>query len=86
MTRSVVSAFGIIAVLAIFLPVAVQSLIWIFVLGVSSAAAGVFGLKSIESLLKCAASTVSVLLVSLVFIILLFIVNLGIVLMIRGGG
>lgn len=85
-TRSVVSAFGIIAVLAIFLPVAVQSLIWIFVLGVSSAAAGVFGLKSIESLLKCAASTVSVLLVILVFIILLFIVNLGIVLMIRGGG
>lgn len=85
-TKSVVGAFGIIAVGAIFLPVILQCVLWVFSLSMSSSIARVFGLKSIESLLKSTSSVLSVLCVILVFIILLFVVNLGVVLMIKGSG
>ena len=73
------------ATVIIFLPVIFQSLCWMLVLSACGIFAEMWELKSINSLLKSVSSAISMLTIILVFILILFTVNLGVVLAVRSG-
>lgn len=75
LTKSVVGSFGIIAVISIFMPVFIQSVLWLACFEISSFLASVFGLTSIEKIFKNVTSAVSVLLIMLLFTELMFVIN-----------
>lgn len=86
LTKNTVGAFGLIAVLLIYLPVLAEVLIWIVCIQVCSAGASLFGLNGIQGLLKSVYYTLSLLMSIMLFCAVLLTVSTGIMVMMGGGG
>ena len=84
LTKSVVGGFGIIALIAIFLPAFCESILWLGVLSASSCAAEMFSLDSLSSVLKNMAGAVLVMLSILLLSAIMFIINFGIAVALKG--
>ncbi len=85
LAKSTVGIFGICAVALINLPSCVQLLFWIFALRFSSAVADLFEQRSIATLLKALASSLTLLNVVLLFVAVLFIISTALLLLIKVG-
>lgn len=86
LTKNTVAAFGLIAVVLIYLPVLAELVIWIICVQLCSAGAALFGLGGVGGLLKSVCYTLSLLLSIMLFCAVLLTVSTGIMTMIGGGG
>lgn len=86
LTKNTVGAFGLIAALLIYIPIAAELIIWVLCIQSCSAAAALFGLKTAGELLKAIGYTLSLLLSILLFCAVLLIISTGIMVVIGGGG
>ncbi len=84
LTKNVVGAAAILIVTAMFMPVCIQTLLWLAVFHCAGFTAGMMGQKVMENMFKTIASIITVLLVIIVFIILLFVVNTGMIMLVKG--
>lgn len=84
LTKSVVGGFGIIALIGIFLPVFCESFLWFGVLNISSWVAEVFALESLSKVLKNMSQAVLVMISILILSAIMFIINFGIALALKG--
>lgn len=82
--KSGVGAFGILAIIFIFLPILIQCVLWLIALSLSSGIGDIFELKEITSLLRSISKVISMLVAILLCCIALLIVSLEIVMMTGG--
>ena len=79
LSKTVIGGFGMAAIVAIFLPVIVQSVLWYLCLETAAFAAGFFSLNSALKVLKNLSAAVSVLAIIVIFCTLVFLLNFGLI-------
>ena len=86
LVKSTVGVFAIAVIAVINLPVIVECVLWIFSLNLLSAVSDVFSQDQLSRLFASASSALTLLTVSVLFEMLVFVLSLGLVLVIKGGG
>ena len=86
LVKSTVGVFAVAAVAVINLPVITQCVLWVFSLNLLSAFSDVFSQGQLSRLFSSASSALTLLTVSVLFEMLVFLLSLGLVLVIKGGG
>lgn len=85
MVKNTVAVFAVAAIGVINLPVIAECVCWIFALNLLSAFSDIFSLKKISSMLASVASSVTLLTVSLVMVVIVFVLSIGLIMLIKGG-
>ncbi len=86
LVKSTVGVFAVAAVAVINLPVIIQCVLWIFSLNLLSVFSDVFSQNQLSRMFTSASSALTLLAVSVFFEMLVFLLSLGLVLVIKGGG
>ena len=86
LVKSTVGVFAVAAVAVINLPVIIQCVLWVFTLNLLSAFSDAFSQGQLSRLFSSASSALTLLTVSVLFEMLVFLLSLGLVLVIKGGG
>ena len=84
LVKNTAAVFGVIAVTIINLPVVAECLCWIFGLNMLAILSDMFSQDKASSLLRSVSSVVTLLLVSLIFIVVVFVLSVGLVMVIKG--
>ncbi len=82
--KSGVGAFGILAIVFIFLPILIQCILWVFSLTVAAGIGDVFELKEVSGLLRASSKVLSMLIAILLCCAVMLIISLQIVVMTGG--
>ncbi|MBR2877061.1 MAG: hypothetical protein IKC01_07980 [Clostridia bacterium] len=83
--KNTVGVFGIITVAVIVLPIVSELLVWCFCLNFISTVAEIFGCFKIENLISVFKDVIILLIATIVFSALLFIISCGMMLIFKGG-
>lgn len=86
LTKNTVGAFGVVALILIYIPVSAELLLLISAVRLSGACSGLFGLSSMSGALNAVSYTLSLLWSVLLFCAVLFIVSTGVTAAIGGAG
>lgn len=86
LVKSTVAVFAVAAVAVINLPVIAQCVLWVFSLNLLSAVSDVFSQNQLSRLFSCASSALTLLAAAVFFEMLVFLLSLGLVMVIKGGG
>lgn len=82
--KSGVGAFGILAIVFIFLPILVQCVLWVMTLSITAGIGDIFDLKEVTALLRAVSKVISMLIAILMCCIVMLVVSLEIVMMTGG--
>ena len=83
-TKSAIGVFGLMSVIAIFIPVLSKLIIWLAGLELSALLAETFNLDSLKNGLKNVADVLTVFIVIQLFCMVIFLINFGVLLGLRG--
>ncbi len=86
LVKNTVGVFAIAVITVINLPVLIECVLWIFGFGVLAAVGDLFSQTKLSSLFRCISSAVVLLTVTLLFEVLVFVLSVGLILVIKGGG
>ncbi len=84
LVKNTVGAFSVAAVAVINLPVLVECILWIFSLNFLAAVGDVFSQESLSQLFRSVSSAMVLLTVSVLFVMLVFLLSVGIIYLIKG--
>lgn len=82
--KSGVGAFGVLAIVFIFLPILIQCVLWLITLSVTAGIGDVFGLGEVTGLLRSVSKVISMLVAILLCCVVMLVVSLEIVMMTGG--
>ena len=84
--KASVGAFGIIAAFCTFLPVLLETILWLLCLHLCAAVGGIFDNSAVESMMKSVCAAMEILLALLLCCLTVLVVSTGILLASGGGG
>ncbi|MBQ8183580.1 MAG: hypothetical protein IJ025_06755 [Clostridia bacterium] len=84
--KNTVGMFGIITVIVTVLPTLIELLIWILAVDIAVIISGSFGVAKAESMLCVLKDTLILLVATVVMVAAIFIVSVGVVIAVKGGG
>ena len=84
-SKSAIGVFGMVCIAACFAPLFIKLFVWYIGLEAAAAAAQVFSLGAPEKALKNMADVVSIFMIVLLFSALIFFINFGVLLSLKGG-
>lgn len=85
LVKNTAGIFGIAAIGVINLPVVAECLCWILAINVMAMISDMFSQEKISTLLKSISSVVTLLTVSLVFVVVVFVLSVGLIMLMKGG-
>jgi len=83
-TKNAIGIFGLFCIIGIFIPLLCKVLVWLTGLELAAVVGDVFGMEQIQKSLKNLAAALSVLMVIIIFCMLIFLMNFGVLIQLRG--